>query len=73
MVNRGAETDDEKIARLRELFVTTTGTVTVTEHQEEHRGTVRSQHTVSEALAEIICEMQATYSIRTTLDENDLI
>ena len=73
MVNRGAETDNEKTARLRELFVTTTGTVTVTEHQEESRGTIRSQRTVDEALAEIICEMQARYNLQTSLDEDDLI
>ncbi|WP_280537445.1 hypothetical protein [Halopenitus sp. POP-27] len=62
---------DEKTAELRDLFVDTTGSETVTEGQAADRGSLldRDDATVGERLAELIATMRDRYGFSTPLPD----
>ncbi|SDL98081.1 hypothetical protein SAMN04487949_0385 [Halogranum gelatinilyticum] len=64
---------DEKTAELRDIFIDATGSDTVTESQEETRGSLTEDGTgAGERLAEIIGTMRDKYSFVSELDDDDL-
>ncbi|WP_435072851.1 hypothetical protein [Halorubrum sp. HHNYT27] len=62
---------DEKTAELRDIFVETTGSDTVTERQAESPGTLtdRDEAAVRERLRELIAAMRERYDFSTALDD----
>ncbi|PAU85148.1 hypothetical protein CK500_00295 [Halorubrum salipaludis] len=62
---------DEKTSELRDLFVETTGSETVTERQAESRGTLtdRDEAAVDERLRELVAAMRERYDFSTDLDD----
>lgn len=64
---------DEKTEALRELFVEVTDADTVTETQEESRGSLAGDRSTSERLESIIERMQAEFDFRTSLDTTALV
>lgn len=67
---------DEKTAELRDLFVETTGSDTVTESQAEGRGSLADtadEAAVDERLAELVATMRDRYEFRTDLDDETLV
>jgi len=62
---------DEKTSDLRDLFVETTGSDTVTERQAESRGTLtdRDEAAVDERVREIVAAMRERYDFSTDLDD----
>jgi hypothetical protein len=64
---------DEKTAELRDIFVETTGSETVTERQEEGRGSLtESDRRVDDRVAELVATMRDRYDFDSSLDEADL-
>jgi hypothetical protein len=67
---------DEKTAELRDIFVETTGSDTVTESQAEGRGSLADtadEAAVDERLAELVATMRDRYDFRTDLDDEALV
>ena len=64
---------DEKTEALRELFVEVTDADTVTETQEESRGSLAGDRSTSERLESIIERMQTEFDFRTSLDTPALV
>jgi hypothetical protein len=65
---------DEKTAELRDIFVSTTGADTVTERQEESRGSLTAdERQVDDRLAELVATMRDRYEFRTELDNDALV
>jgi len=62
---------DEKTSELRDLFVETTGSETVTERQAESRGTLtdRDEAAVDERVRELVGAMRDRYDFSTDLDD----
>jgi hypothetical protein len=62
---------DEKTSELRDLFVETTGSETVTERQAESRGTLtdRDEAAVDERVRELVAAMRERYDFSTDLDD----
>jgi hypothetical protein len=62
---------DEKTSDLRDLFVETTGSDTVTERQAESRGTLtdRDDAVVDERVRELVAAMRERYDFSTALDD----
>ena len=62
---------DEKTSELRDLFVETTGSETVTERQAESRGTLtdRDEAAVDERVRELVATMRDRYEFSTDLDD----
>lgn len=62
---------DEKTSELRDLFVETTGSDTVTERQAESRGTLtdRDEDTTAERVRELVAMMRERYAFSTDLDD----
>lgn len=62
---------DEKTSELRDIFVETTGSDTVTERQAESRGTLtdRDQTAVDERLRELVATMRERGAFSTDLDD----
>ncbi len=62
---------DEKTAELRDIFIDTTGSDTVTESQEEGRGSlsVDRESQADKRLAEIIATMRGKYEFASELDD----
>jgi hypothetical protein len=66
---------DEKTAELRDIFVETTGSETVTESQEESPGSLTdglSDGERNERVSALVAEMRDRYAFETTLSEADL-
>ena len=64
---------DEKTAELRDIFIDATGSDTVTESQEETRGSLTEDGTgAGERVAEIIGTMREKYSFVSELDDDGL-
>lgn len=65
---------DDKTAELRDIFIDTTGSDTVTESQEETRGSLTEDRTgADERLAEIIGTMREKYTFVSELDDESLL
>lgn len=62
---------DEKTSELRDIFVETTGSETVTEQQSESRGmlTDRDEAAVNERVREVVAAMRERYDFSTDLDD----
>ncbi|WP_144799630.1 hypothetical protein [Halorubrum depositum] len=62
---------DEKTAELRDIFVETTGSDTVTERQAESPGTLtdRDEAAVAERVRELVAAMRERYDFSTPLDD----
>lgn len=64
---------DEKTAELRDIFIDTTGSDTVTESQEETRGSLTGTGGQADArVAELIGTMRGKYTFVSTLGDDDL-
>lgn len=63
---------DEKTEELRELFVDVTDEETVTERQEESRGSITGGDGGEEALGDIIARMREKYDFDTSLSDSEL-
>ena len=63
---------DEKTAELRDLFVDTTGSESVTERQDAGRGTLvdRDDGAVDDAVRELVAAMRERYGFSTPLDDD---
>lgn len=64
---------DEKTERLREIFLELTEEGTVTESQEQSRGSLTEQVDVDERLAELVAEMRERYELSTSLVDDQLV
>ena len=64
---------DDKTAELRDIFIETTGSDTVTENQAESPGSLTdSDRNVSERLRELIARMRERYTFETAFDDTTL-
>ncbi|WP_284012595.1 conditioned medium-induced protein 4 [Halobaculum litoreum] len=63
---------DEKTAELRDIFVDATGGETVTERQEEGRGSLAAESNADERIAELVGRMRERYDFASGLDDDDL-
>ncbi|KTG29513.1 hypothetical protein [Haloferax profundi] len=67
---------DEKTAELRDIFIETTGSDTVTERQSESRGSladVDDPEEVRERVADLVSTMRERYEFETDLDDDTLV
>lgn len=64
---------DEKTERLRDIFLELTDEGTVTESQEQSRGSLTEQVDVDERLAELVAEMRERYELSTSLEDEQLV
>jgi hypothetical protein len=64
---------DEKTRELRDLFVDMAGEETVTEHQQESRGSLASGSRVDDRLADVVDTMRERYAFRSNLPTAALI
>jgi hypothetical protein len=65
---------DEKTAELRDIFIDTTGSTSVTENQEETRGSLASeQEDVTERVLELVATMRDRYEFESELDDETLL
>jgi hypothetical protein len=65
---------DEKTAELRDIFLDATGADTVTDSQEEARGSLTTDDaSVSERLSELVATMRERYEFATSLSDDDLV
>jgi len=64
---------DEKTEELRTLFMDITDESTVTERQEETRGSLSSDEKVDERLGRVVEKMRARYEFDTSLSDADLV
>jgi hypothetical protein len=64
---------DEKTAELRDIFVETTGSETVTERQEEGRGSLTADdRRVDDRVAELVATMRDRYDFASDFGDEDL-
>jgi hypothetical protein len=66
---------NEKTAELRDIFIHTTGSDTVTEAQEQGRGSLvgdRDGRRATERVDELVSRMRARYDFESDLDDDDL-
>jgi len=64
---------DEKTAELRDLFINTTGSETVTENQEETPGSLTDERkAASERVPALISMMRDRYTFESTLSDDDI-
>ncbi|WP_277554390.1 conditioned medium-induced protein 4 [Halobaculum limi] len=63
---------DEKTAELRDIFLDTTGGETVTERQEEGRGSLAAESNADERVAELVGRMRERYDFESDLSASDL-
>ncbi|MFC6726545.1 conditioned medium-induced protein 4, partial [Halobium palmae] len=61
---------DEKTEELRDIFVETTGSDTVTEGQEEARGSLTDERSADERVAELVETMREEYAFVSGLDDD---
>ncbi|WP_435359853.1 conditioned medium-induced protein 4 [Haloarchaeobius sp. DFWS5] len=64
---------DEKTEELRDIFVDVAGGDTVTEEQEESRGSLVDQGDVDERLGGVVAAMRERYDFRTGLADDELV
>ncbi|MFC7071105.1 conditioned medium-induced protein 4 [Halobaculum lipolyticum] len=62
---------DEKTAELRDIFVDATGGETVTERQEEGRGSLATDSNADERIAELVARMRDRYEFGSGLSDED--
>ena len=63
---------DEKTEQLRDIFMDISEDSTVTENQEQTRGSLASEARADERLESVITEMQERYEFTTTLSDDQL-
>ena len=65
---------DEKTAELRDIFIDTTGSTSVTENQEESRGSLASDRSdADERVLELIGTMRERYEFESEFDDDELL
>lgn len=64
---------NDKTEELRDLFMDITDESTITEQQEEGRGSLSSDEKVDERLADVVASMRERYEFSTTLPDEDLV
>ncbi|MFC4357010.1 conditioned medium-induced protein 4 [Halobium salinum] len=64
---------DEKTEELRDIFIDTTGGDTVTERQEESRGSLADERDPSERVEELVALMREEYAFVSGLDDAALV
>ncbi|MDX1747026.1 MAG: conditioned medium-induced protein 4, partial [Halobacteriales archaeon] len=64
---------DEKTARLRDIFVELAGNESVTETQQEARGSLAGGHRTDDRLAAVINTLRDRYEFRTSLSNAALV
>ena len=65
---------DEKTAELRDIFIDTTGSTSVTENQEEDRGSIASERgDADERVLEIVGSMRERYEFESEFDDEELL
>lgn len=64
---------DDKTAELRDIFLDVSDEETVTEAQEESRGSLSGDAPVEERLRSVIQTMRERFGFRTDLDDDDLV
>jgi hypothetical protein len=64
---------DERTEELRDLFVETTGAETVTDRQEDARGSLTDRGGVDERVRDVVARMRERYGFRTDLDDDALV
>jgi hypothetical protein len=63
---------DEKTEELRDIFIDATGADTVTERQEESRGSLTADERADERVPELVRTMREEYAFTTDLDDEAL-
>lgn len=63
---------DDKTEELRDIFMDVADEETVTESQEDHRGTLLDHTDVHERLADVVARMREQYEFSTDLDDDEL-
>lgn len=63
---------DRKTEELRDIFMDVAGDETVTESQEESRGSLADRGDVAERLSDVVDRMRERYAFRTDLDDDAL-
>ncbi len=66
-------TMDEKTEELRDIFMDVTDEKTVTERQEQERGSLTNDRASTEQLKTIIADMRDHYTFETSLSTDDLV
>lgn len=65
---------DEKTDELRDIFLSVADDETVTEHQEEPRGTLASdESSVDERLQSVLAELRDEFGVETTYTDSELV
>ena len=64
---------DEKTEELRDIFMDVTDEETVTERQEESRGSLTDERDAGERIGEIVAQMRETYDFDTELTDDELV
>lgn len=64
---------DEKTARLRDIFLELSEEATVTERQEEPRGSLVSDEAADSRIRAVIERMRERFDFRTTLEDDELV
>lgn len=63
---------DEKTEELRDIFIDVTDSDTVTESQEDSRGSLTDDSAVTDRLRELVADMRERYEFDTDLDDEQL-
>lgn len=64
---------DEKTEELRDIFMDVTDEETVTERQEESRGSLTDERDAGERIGEIVAQMREKYDFDTELTDDELV
>jgi hypothetical protein len=64
---------DDRTEELRDLFVETTGADTVTERQEDARGSLTDREDAEERVRAVVARMRERYAFATDLDDDALV
>lgn len=64
---------DEKTEELRDIFMDVTDEETVTENQEESRGSLTDERDAAERIGEIVARMREEYDFDTSLSDEQLV
>lgn len=64
---------DEKTEELRDIFLDVADEDTLTDHQNEDRGSLESDRDIEAELQDIVQEMRSRYTFETDLDDDQLV
>lgn len=71
-MDEGTEEIDGKTEELRDIFVEVTEEETVTESQDEERGTLLEKGAASERIGDIVADMREEYEFESSLSDEEL-